>query len=208
VTQSIFILYDPAIDKDTVAFVCDDRSVMQNGLNTEKLVQWASRTFSSSDKTNLNDNIVATKPGALLFLPGHSDLLFGLTLNTKGTEIIRSVFEGIAYYYYSLLIRGGMEPPQVFVRGGTFRFDSFCQQCAHIFNKKVSRIGGASHDTLVVLKKLTKSGITESPQLPKIVIEKSFKPDPEIHYGYELAFQRYRSLYDDMFRHLERLSVT
>ncbi len=208
-TKSIYILYDPAIGKDAVVSVRNDRLVIQKGLNTEKLVQWASRTFSSSKKTNLNDIIITNKPGSLLFLPGDSNMLFGLTLNTKGSEIIRSVFEGIAFYYYSLFITGGMNliSAQVFVFGGTFRFDSFCQQCAHIFNKKVSRILRTSPDTLKALKKIIKSGITESPHLPKIVIEKSFEPDPESHHVYEGAFLRYRSLYNDMFRNLEKLSV-
>jgi sugar (pentulose or hexulose) kinase len=207
VTQSIFILYDPANDRDTVVFVCNDRPVLHNGLNTEKLVYWVSGIFSSKEKFDLNDIIVANKPGSLLFLPGHSDLLFGLTLNTKGIEIIRSVFEGIAYFYYSLFKAGGMDiiPAQVFVQGGTFRFDSFCQQCAHIFNKKVSRMLDTSHNILGALKKLIKSGITDSPHLPKIVIEKSFKPIPESHRAYERAFQRYWSLYNDMFRHLEKV---
>jgi sugar (pentulose or hexulose) kinase len=210
VTQSIYILYDPAINKDSVVFLYDDRAVIQNGLNAENLVRWASRTFYSGENPNLGDIIVSNKPGALIFVPGYTDMLFGLTLNTKVTDIIRSVFEGIAFYYYSIFMAGGMDQTtaQVFVWGSTFHVDSFCQQCAHIFNKKVSRIGGASPDILVALKKLLKTGITESPHLPKIIIEKSFKPDIEVHHAYEVAFHRYRSLCADMFRHLEKLSVS
>ncbi len=131
--------------------------------------------------------------------PNASASWLGLSVTTTPAEILRSVYEGVAYSLAECIQVLGIEQDLI-VSGGGFRSDLVCQILADITGKRVTRQdapeAGARGAAVLAL---TAAGYEpDSHKAAKMLATSmsSFEPDPELRDVYALAHRVYRDSRD------------
>ncbi|MFX1341075.1 MAG: FGGY-family carbohydrate kinase [Promethearchaeota archaeon] len=137
---------------------------------------------------------------------------FNLSLNSKKADMIRAVFEGVAYnsrWVLNAIEKFIKKPlPSLNMIGGGAQSDIWCQIYADVLNREIRQVSnpiqanarGAAFIASVGLGKITFE------EIPNIIqISKVFKPNPLNRELYDILFKEYLSIYKtnkDFYRRL------
>jgi sugar (pentulose or hexulose) kinase len=174
------------------------------GLDIGRTLGWATNTFCRSENLEDADRMLSPgDPEDLIFIPGKSEMLFGLTLSSGSTHLLRSVCQGIVFYYYDLFDRPGgryHEGP-LYVCGRVFSMQNLCSMFSYVFNLPLTRLEPGYAEELTALLTTTPPLLPGNPEAFRRILSddrnETLLPDFSIHNRYKLQYKRYSSLRRD-----------
>lgn len=128
--------------------------------------------------------------------------IVGLSINTKSTDIIKGILEGITYEMmvnFEKLDDAGIKVDELRTVGGLAKSEKFLQLKADMMGKKVVSLNVSEAGTLgVAILAGTASGVYKSMEdaIDKLVKKKKeFYPDDKLHQIYREKFETYKKIY-------------
>jgi len=199
-------------------------------LNAGNALDWGIKTFYLKGRSETIDykkiDALITRTGTstnLIFLPYlngerspfHDEaargMIFGLTLNIKSEDILRSIFEGVAFsFLHNIQALGVKNTGPIPVTGGITQFHSFCQILAHVTGRTVEKLKKEYSSPLFGAAVLAYRSLQPSSQIapsPWVKIEKNFYPEESKTKCYSRIFAIYRDLYPHLKDEYKRLST-
>ncbi len=187
------------------------------------LVRWFRDTFAVADKELLGpgediyDKLASempSDPSRLLTLPyfeptgspgfvtGASGVIVGLKTHTKRGEILKSIMEGVAFYFLEsvdVLRELDVDTSEFVATGGGAKSDAWMQINADVFGAPFVRPASTEGGILgaVSLAGVAAGIYGDYPEAAKIFHrkEKVFEPDSERHRIYRENFEQYRKMF-------------
>lgn len=201
-------------------------------LNAGNAIDWGIDTFYYGKKgggisyDEVDAVVESTTPRVnLLFLPYlngerspfHDEcargMLFGLSLDIKSEDILRSIFEGVAFSLHHNLVTlqedyGDVDEPVLPLTGGLSRLNSFCSILACISGKRIERLRESSSGPLfgTALVACQSLGLIKNKSIRRKV-EREFGPEKGKSEFYKQRFEVYKSLYPLLEEQYRKLSV-
>ncbi|WRS26447.1 gluconokinase [Oscillospiraceae bacterium MB08-C2-2] len=158
-------------------------------------------------------------PGSegLLFMPlltserspdwmiGASGSMYGLRLGHGRFHIVRAAMEGVMYRMYSVfevLLRENPAITKIIANGGYAKSPFWLQMQADIFNREihVSQVGEASVYGAALLAMCAMKGQDFPYSLKAAPLTQVYKPNPEAAAVYAKAYQRYKVVYERIYK--------
>ena len=127
---------------------------------------------------------------------------FNMSLHTTRAEMVRAVFEGVAYnsrWLMEAVEKFTGRPINVLnMIGGGARSDLWCQMHADVLNCEVRQVKDAIEANVrgVALLACVSIGLYAFKDIPdKVHVQNTFKPRPEEHQVYDQLYQEFRNIY-------------
>jgi len=198
-------------------------------LNVCNAIDWGIKTFylkDSSERIDYNkvDDLIARKNRftGIIFLPYLSGerspfhdeaargTIFGLTLNTKKEDILKAIFEGVAFsFYHNILTLQIPDKTTIPITGGISQFASFCQILAHISGIAIEKLekeySSPLFGTAILAGHYLNLTSTKDISCDRRV-EKRYYPEESATGLYSRLFKIYKTLYPDLKKKFEKLS--
>jgi len=198
VDETLFIFSDSDGGCDKVFRIGNDASTSEKGLDSSKHVSRAMAMFVTAGHGDVDQLLMPEEPEQLIYIPGTWEILFGLTLASSGIHLFRAVCQGLAFFYYDLLINHEIHTPAraLYVCDGAFNHKKFCQIFAHVYDIPVTILRTGSDRTLM-------------PYLERETVPSSFsevllstfgatlQPESALHTRYMQLHKQYSSLKRD-----------
>jgi len=192
-------------------------------LNAGNVINWGIKTFYIKDKTKKIDDLIKTTDTDknLIFLPYLNEeqspfhdesargVIYGLTLNTKNENILKSIFEGVAFAFYHNIIELGIKNRlNLRVSGEIFQFNAFCQILADVSGISIEKLENKSSNPIFGTALLASQSLNliskDASDYTKI--QKCFTPDKSKKNIYSRLFETFRNLYHDLKDDFKKLS--
>lgn len=127
---------------------------------------------------------------------------FNMSLHTTRAEMVRAVFEGVAYNSRWLMEAvekfTGRPIDALNMIGGGARSDLWCQMHADVLNCEVRQVKDAIEANVrgVALLACVSLGLYAFEDIPdKVDVQNTFKPRPAVHKVYDELYQEFRNIY-------------
>lgn len=226
---AITAVFDRPVFDEEMRIPCypldEDKWVLESVIGTSGAsLKWMRNTFFKDKSYSEIDEIISHVPAASgdtffyphmegaaspFWEPDARGFIYGLSLSTSEGQIMRSLYEGIAYQIrvnLDVLEQLGSTIEEIRIFGGGAKSDIWCKIIADVTGKKVSTLYTSEAANLGAALKAGKgSGIymkNDSASVQIKLVDKTFQPEESIREIYEKAYCRYGKIQEAVVREL------
>lgn len=201
--------------------VLPDSALIQCSTNCSgQSYKWLGRLFDKEDLDSLQDKIDTSEPSGIIYLPyligerapifdgRATGLFFGLTLDTKKEDLLKALFEGVAFSLLHNIETMGEGVQRIRAVGGANSSEKWLQIKANVSGITIEQMAEKDAAALgSALLAALGSGDYDEKSLGELVsINKVIEPEPGAHEKYLKFFEIYKELYPALKEQMHVLS--